>query len=192
MEGGWCFRGRRKSPRRGCLCNAAEGGRWNFFPDAAGVCLTPRSMCSGCFGSGSCSMQQRLLQGSRNGLFSPGEKRNALASLRPTAPVWNKRSGTGCAAVLLTHASPFLRSAPPAPRPLAHLALWKNLVKCKKFPNPAKSHQFQALEKGGGGGEETGATREAGLGAERTGVCPTSSGDAAALEPGKSNRSAEG
>lgn len=27
-------------------------GRWNFFPDAVGICLTPCSMCSGCFGSG--------------------------------------------------------------------------------------------------------------------------------------------
>lgn len=27
-------------------------GRWNFFPDAAGICLTPCSVCGGGFGSG--------------------------------------------------------------------------------------------------------------------------------------------
>lgn len=26
-------------------------GKWNFFLDTAGVCLTPCSMCGGCFGS---------------------------------------------------------------------------------------------------------------------------------------------
>lgn len=86
-----------------------RGGRWNFFPDAAGARLTPCSVCRGCSGNG---VAQR-----------GGEQREEAGRAAPRPPgAWRGQE------LVFAPGSPGSRQPQPLP------AGRNNGVRCKEFP----------------------------------------------------------